>query len=188
MFDDPKGSKPLASKKQELFCQEYLIDLNATAAAGRAGYKDFNSGRQLIAKNNVSDRIAYLMSLRSQRTEVKQDRVLEELADIAFSNFTDLARWDGEYLTFTPSDELNLSAQRSVKAVKLKRTTRSDDNGETVTVEMEMSQHDKLSALDKLCKHLGMYRPEEGSGRTSGLDALVELLAARRRERQQERG
>lgn len=65
--------------KQKAFIQEYLVDLNATAAAGRAGYKDANIGRQLITKNNVSAAIKHAQSQREKRTNITQDWVLERL-------------------------------------------------------------------------------------------------------------
>ena len=69
--------------KQERFVAEYLVDLNATAAARRAGYKDPNIGRQLITKNNVSEAIQAEKAARSQRTELTQDYVLAKLKAIA---------------------------------------------------------------------------------------------------------
>ena len=75
--------------KQERFVQEYLVDLNATAAAGRAGYKDPNIGRQLRAKNNVSTAIQNEMKQRQERTGVTQDYVIEKLKEIAEKQASD---------------------------------------------------------------------------------------------------
>lgn len=77
--------------KQERFAQEYLVDLNATAAAERAGYKDPNIGRQLITKNNVAAAIQKAQQGRQKRTEVTQDMVIEKLAEIALGKATDFA-------------------------------------------------------------------------------------------------
>ena len=67
--------------KQERFVAEYLCDLNATAAARRAGYSDPNIGRQLITKNNVAAAIAAGQAKRSERTEITQDYVLASIMD-----------------------------------------------------------------------------------------------------------
>ena len=75
--------------KQKRFVEEYLVDLNATRAAERAGYKDPNIGRQLITKNNVSSAIQDAIDLRGQRVEITQDRVVGELAKIAFADAAD---------------------------------------------------------------------------------------------------
>lgn len=69
--------------KQARFVQEYLIDLNATAAAGRAGYSDPNFGRQLITKPNVSMAIEKAQEKRSKKTEITQEWVLTNLKAIA---------------------------------------------------------------------------------------------------------
>lgn len=187
------GPEDKLTPQQERFCHEYLAtpDLNATKAAIAAGYAK-NSASQtasrLLSLDKVERRITALMSERAMRTQITQDRVLTELAAIGFTNFTELAMWDEDTLSFIPSIDLSEAAQRSVKSVKVKRTSVSGPNDfQKDTVEMEITQHDKLSALDKIAKHLGLYRPEEGTGRTSGLEALVQLMAARRAERQQER-
>ena len=75
--------------RQKRFVAEYLVDLNATQAAKRAGYKDPNIGRQLITKNNVSGAIQKAMSNRETRTEITQDRVLNELGKVAFAKAAD---------------------------------------------------------------------------------------------------
>lgn len=65
--------------KQERFVQEYLIDLNATAASGRAGYKNTDSGRQLVTKRHVLEAIKAKQEKRAKRMSVTQDYVLERL-------------------------------------------------------------------------------------------------------------
>lgn len=74
------------TEKQRRFCEEYLIDLNATQAAARAGYRDPNIGRQLITKNNVSAYLAELMQKRSARTGIAADEVIAELKKVALSD------------------------------------------------------------------------------------------------------
>ena len=67
------------------------MDLNATAAAERAGYKDPNIGRQLITKNNVAAAIQKAQLRVQKRTEITQDMVVEKLAEIALGKATDFA-------------------------------------------------------------------------------------------------
>lgn len=184
-----KGDMPLKNAQHERFCQEYLIDLNATQAAVRAGYsvKTARSiGQRLLTIVDIDKRVASLMAEREKRTQITQDRVLAEFAAIGFTNFTDLASWNEDTLSFTPSDELEENAKRSVKSVKSKRTIRKDESGETITVEMEVTQHDKLSALDKLAKHLNLYGEHGDDSKRSGLDKMIDYLAERRAERERE--
>ena len=72
------GDRPLTDKQAQ-WIEEYLVDLNATAAAERAGYSDPNYGRQLITHPNVKKHLAKRRAQRQQRTEVTQDMVIEGL-------------------------------------------------------------------------------------------------------------
>lgn len=75
--------------KQKAFVQEYLVDLNATQAARRAGYKNPEIGRQLITNNNVSSAIQAALKAREKRTEVTQDYVIAKLREIAEKDASD---------------------------------------------------------------------------------------------------
>lgn len=67
--------------KQARFVEEYLIDLNATAAAERAGYSDGNYGRQLLTNPNVSEAVAAALVERTERTKVTADWVVSKLVE-----------------------------------------------------------------------------------------------------------
>lgn len=95
--------------KQERFVQEYLVDLNATAAAKRAGYSEKRAselGYQLLHKTTVQTAIQRAVISRSQRTEVTQDYVIEKLMDIADKRASD-----------APNSDLKYSSQ--IKALEL---------------------------------------------------------------------
>jgi phage terminase small subunit len=83
--------------KQERFVQEYLVDLNATQAAARAGYKNAEKGRQLVANSNVSAAIQKAKAERQKRTEVTQDYVIEKLKEIADKPASDCIESDLKY-------------------------------------------------------------------------------------------
>ena len=75
--------------KQQRFCDEYLVDLNATQAAIRAGYSQRTAraiGRENLTKPDIAARIAELQSRRERRTEVEADQVVRSLAEIAFAD------------------------------------------------------------------------------------------------------
>lgn len=81
------------SDRMEAFCQEYLVDLNATAAAVRAGYSERTArqiGGENLGKPEIADRIAELMAERSARVEVTADQVLAELKGIVFADTNEL--------------------------------------------------------------------------------------------------
>ena len=138
--------------KQKRFVEEYLIDLNATQAAIRAGYsvKTANEqGNQNLAKLSIQQAIAERMAERSRRTGVNQDRVVLELAKIAFVNIRDVVNDDAEILI--NADEADLAAVESLKVKII--PTKSGENG----IEREVKLSSKLKALELLGKHLGMW-------------------------------
>nr|DAQ09649.1 MAG TPA: Terminase small subunit [Caudoviricetes sp.] len=140
------------TKKQQLFVDEYLIDLNATQAAIRAGYS-VNSARDIgcenLTKPNIQQAIAEHMAERSKRTGVNQDRIVLELAKIAFVNMGDLINLkNGSILTTAKTDDL-----ACIEGFKYKES----DNDYGGSVEREVKFASKLRALELLGKHLGMW-------------------------------
>lgn len=78
--------------KQQAFVAEYLIDFNATKAADRAGYSKKTAGKQgtqLLAKSSISEAIEEAKKARQRRTEITQDKVIEEIAKYAFKEASD---------------------------------------------------------------------------------------------------
>ena len=87
------------TEKQQRFVEEYLVDLNATQAAIRAGYSVKTAdvqGSRMLRNVKVQSAIGEAMALRSRRTGINQDRVVLELAKIAFVNITDIVESSGE--------------------------------------------------------------------------------------------
>ena len=137
--------------KQQQFVDEYLIDLNATQAAIRAGYsvKTANEqGSQLLAKLSIQQEIAEKMAERSRRTGVNQDRVVLELAKIAFVKLTDIIDEKGKIKDTATEDDL-----ACLEGYKYKYS--DTDSGYSVEREVKLSS--KMKALELLGKHLGMW-------------------------------
>ena len=102
--------------KQKAFVSEYLIDLNATQAAIRAGYspKTANEqGARLLANVSIAQTIQKAMQDREQRTEITQDRVLQEYARLAFYDPRKLFQPDG---TPKPIEALDDDAAHACRA------------------------------------------------------------------------
>ncbi|WP_434565148.1 terminase small subunit [Thermoanaerobacterium thermosaccharolyticum] len=138
--------------KQRRFIEEYLIDLNATQAAIRAGYSAKNAdkiGSQLLGKTRVAAAIKQAMAERSRRTGISQDRVLRELAKVAFVNATDVINMDDA----TIRGDANREDTAAIASVKVK--TIPTESGDIV--EREVKTYDKIKALELLGKHLGMF-------------------------------
>lgn len=139
------------TEKQQRFVDEYLIDLNATQAAIRAGYsvKTANEqGARLLANVSVQQKIAEKMADRSKRTGVNQDRVVLELARIAFVKITDIVDSEGKIKSTASEDDL-----ACIESVKYK----GSESETSSSVEREMKLSSKLKALELLGKHLGMW-------------------------------
>ena len=114
--------------KQQLFVEEYLIDLNATQAAIRAGYSPNNAdkiGSELLGKTRVSEAIKIAMAERSRRTGINQDRILAELAKIALVNPARVVNFDEATIREDALPE-DLAA---VASVKVKRFPTKDGEG-----------------------------------------------------------
>lgn len=136
--------------KQKIFIEEYLIDLNATQAAIRAGYSSdsaYSIGQENLKKPELRARIDQAMAERSRRTGINQDRVLRELARLAFVNPTDVINM--EDATLKESSDVDDTA--AIQSVKVKSF---GENG----IEREIKMTDKLRALELLGKHLGMFQ------------------------------
>lgn len=90
-----KGGEHVAlTLKQERFVAEYLVDLNATQAAIRAGYSAKNAdkiGPELLGKTRVSEALQAAIKERSERTRITQEQVIEEIGRVAFAEAADYA-------------------------------------------------------------------------------------------------
>lgn len=146
--------------KQARFVEEYLVDLNATQAATRAGYSARTANEQgcrLLANASVADAIAAAQAERSRRTEITADRVVEELAKIGFANMAD-------YMKATPDGDpyLDFSALTREQAAALQEVTvedfkdgRGEDARDVKRVKFKLA--DKRAALVDLGRHLGIF-------------------------------
>jgi len=162
--------------KQKRFCEEYLVDLNATQAAIRAGYKSDTAGAigaENLKKPLIRAHIDAAMAERSRRTGINQDRVLRELARIAFVQAPKLINLDDATL----KDDATEDDAAVIQSVKVKSIPTSDGMG----VEREIRLADKLKALELLGKHIGMFTDKvEHSGsvevKNDKLGAILEQL------------
>ena len=137
--------------KQKKFVEEYPIDLNATQSAIRAGYspKTANEqGARLLANVSIQEAISKAMAERSRRTGINQDRIVQELARIAFVKITDVVDPDGEINTNASDDDL--------ACIESYKVEDSDSvNGSSSKREVKLAS--KIKALELLGKHVGMW-------------------------------
>lgn len=157
------------TKKQKRFVEEYLIDLNATQAAIRAGYSPDTAGsigNENLKKPEIRTHIGKAMAERSKRTGVNADRVVEELAKIAFVNANEVIDPD----TATIRKDALPEDTAAIQSVKVK--TFGEDG-----LEREIKMADKIKALELLGRHLGMFKDKvEVSGLQEEKTKLDDLL------------
>ncbi len=165
------------TNKQRCFVAEYLVDLNATQAAIRAGYSAKTAqwiGPQLLRKSHVSEALALSMKEREQRTHITQDRVLQELARIAFFDLRKLYREDGSMKAMA---ELDDDAAAVLAGVEV--TEEFEGRGEerkAVGVTKKAKIPDKVGALGLAMRHLGMLKDRtELSGPNGGAIPITRI-------------
>jgi phage terminase small subunit len=171
------------TNKQEMFCREYLIDLNAKQAAIRAGYSHKTAevqGSRLLSNAKVSSFIQELKAEREQRLEIDSDKVLQEVYDVAMARVTDIAsvvkakrviglNSDGEvveaeqeYVSFKESEDWPENAKAAVASLGM--------NKEGIVMKM----HDKGAHLEKLMKHLGLYAEDNNQNRPNEIKITID--------------
>ncbi|MGJ0848653.1 terminase small subunit [Tissierella praeacuta] len=182
------------TNNQKIFCDEYLIDLNATRAY-KVAYKSCkkdetaraNSSR-LLTNANIKNYIDKKMKEREKRTEITQDFVLQELAKIARAKGSDFGKVtvktgyrnilneNGEVIGKEPfeyqtvemfnTDDIPLDKQAAIAGIKM------GANG------IEVKLNDKVKALELIGRHLGMFTEKlEVKGElNTGLNKLNSIL------------
>ena len=148
--------------KQKIFADEYLIDLNATRAY-KIAYPRVKkdevakaAASRLLTNVNVAAYVEERMQERQKRTEITQDRVLEELAAIAFARATDYAEVKQDRVIIKDTADLTEDQIKAIAGIKEGKFG------------IELKLNDKEKALELLGRHLGMFKDKvELSG---GLD------------------
>jgi len=152
----PKGDK--LQPKQLRFVVEYLVDLNATQAAIRAGYSPKSAGViafKMLQNPKIKAAIAEEAKKLVERAEIRSWMVLRETSRIAFANISDFVQWDGSTWRLKP-DVMIPKESRSVIS----------EISDTPTG-MKLKLHDKVSALRLLHDYLALSQAGSGDADTS---------------------
>lgn len=165
--------------RQQLFVTEYAIDHNGAQAAIRAGFSKKGArvaASKLLAKGNIRAAIANLDGVRLAKADVTAQKVMDELARVAFSDMRRYAKWGSGGVTLNKAEDLSEDDARCVSEVS-----------QTITAgggSIKFKLHDKVTALTLLGKHLGMF-PERlaiEDPATQSDEALAKRRAALRRK------
>lgn len=172
------------SVKQQLFVQEYLAseNLNATEAYRRAGYqtKDPDRGaHQLISKPKVQKAIQDAINRRGRRVSVTQDRVVEELARIAFLDIREFYDADGNLREIHALPETAAAALRGMDVA----IEPGGEDGKAPTRVRKIRMADKVKALELLGRHMGMFDDRLKVSMDGDLAVRMERIEGRRASR-----
>lgn len=140
--------------KQDMFCREYLIDLNATQAAIRAGYSAKTANRiaaKLLSKVDIHNRIAELKSKRNEDVGIDADYVLRRLVEIDQMDVMDILNDDGSLKA------INLwprSWRTTLTGLDISTTIQNFDEESAETILKKIKWPDKVKNLELLGKHV----------------------------------
>lgn len=156
------------TKKQKLFCDEYLIDLNATRAYKAAGYsvKSDNAaaveGHKLLRNPKIDTYLTYKMKEREKRTEITQDKVLKELAKIGFADIKDYLSYRTAKTVVEYDKETGEPIIDYAEIIDLIDSSEVEGRAiQEVSINSRgiftFKLYDKQKALELIGRHLGMF-------------------------------
>ncbi len=156
--------------KQALFVREYLIDLNATQAAIRAGYSAHTAneqGARLLAKASVKAAIAEASEKTAEKLELKAERVLQAICEVAFGDIRKMFDENGALKRPKDWDDETAATVAGLEVVTVAK-------GEgAVEYVAKIKRADRLKALDMLARHYSLYNDKF---EVNGVDALADRL------------
>ena len=164
--------------KQERFCKEYVIDCNATKAGIRAGYSEdsaYSQAHDLLKKPEIADFIRQLQFEIGERLEITADMVVQELAKLAFSNTQDFVKTGNDIKDISKLERHKVAAVSGIKTTEIVI-------GEATRTTTELKFHDKVSALEKLGKHLGVFEKDNAQKKMDVKTLVIEPIASRHKD------
>lgn len=167
--------------KQEKFCQEYLVDLNATQAAIRTGYSKKSAkviGCENLTKPDVQRKIAELRANLADTNQVTPERLMKEYARLGFFDARKLFNNDGSPKNIHDLDDDTAAAVVGLDTAQIGNT----DVGIGTILKYKLA--DKRAALDSMSKTLGTFLPEKhehtGANGAPLIPTLTDMDIARR--------
>lgn len=160
----------MLTDKQQRFVAEYIVDLNATQAAIRAGYAESGArteGARLLANADIAAAVVGANAKRSARTEIAADRVLAAIAEIAFGDIRKMFTADG---SLTRPHEWDDETAAAVAGMDVVTVSAGEGMVEHVA---KIKRTDRLRALDMLARHLSLYNDKV---QVNMFDGLAERL------------
>lgn len=164
--------------RQRKFCQEYIKHFNGTKAYIDAGYSPggaHTGASKLLNNTKVKRKIKELTARVERKALGLKERVIEELKAVAFAQLTDVVEWDegAEGINLKASDRLSEIAKKGLAEISIK-SERVGGRDKIQTVSHKVRMHDKIKALEKLGKHLGMFNERVELTGNMTIEQLIE--------------
>lgn len=154
--------------KQERFVAEYLVDLNATQAAIRAGYSAKTAksiGQENLTKPDVAAAIAAAQKALAETHGVTVERIVTELCKLGFANMADYMRVDGEGTPRLDFGSLTRDQAAALQEVTVDEFMAKTDGFDAAgkpeyapARKVKFKLADKRASLVDLGKHIGMFK------------------------------
>ncbi len=155
------------TRRQRRFVEEYLVDLNATQAAIRAGYSSKSArliGSENLTKPDIQTAIQNAMAERSERCRITQDDVLMELAAVARADMANFLRFSDNGDVYLDLSNLPAGATKLIREITQEEYVDGKGEGARTVKRTRLKLHDKLAALKLAGQHLGMFRTGHNAG------------------------
>ncbi|EZQ10751.1 terminase small subunit [Acinetobacter sp. Ver3] len=170
----PAGAEPLENEKYELFCHEYLKDLNYARAGREVGIKNRQNVTPIFTRDDVQQRIAYLSSERIERTKIDADYVLRRLVEIDQMDVLDIM--DDNY-SFRPIGEWPLIWRQYVSNIEnLEEFEGFGEDREQIGWIKKIKWPDKIKNLELLGKHVSVGAFKDKLEVDVNVDLMSELI------------
>ncbi|HIZ55368.1 MAG TPA: terminase small subunit [Firmicutes bacterium] len=159
-------TKEILNDHQKLFCDEYLLDFNAAAAARRSGYGT-SSGYRLLQMPACTSYIQKKIQERKEKIQVTEQDIIGELSSIAFAKATDYLQiteqdTGKQVLQAIPAEQLSAGQRAAVEYVR------------QTSAGISVKLHDKVRALELLGKHIGLFAVKPSVKPSEDLEVHVE--------------
>ena len=155
---DVQKLKATMDPREIAFCENYIINFNGAASAIAAGYAAGHGATvqavRVLARANAQKYLMYLKQKRAKKTGVTAERVVKELAKIAFQDIRTLVDYDNTVVSIKSFEEIG-KGTKIIKKIKVKTEKNSD--GAVIGYIEELECHDKLKALELLGKHTAVF-------------------------------
>ena len=160
----------MLTEKQKRFCDEYLVDLNGTQAAIRAGYSKrtaMEQSYQLLQKTSVQQFLNEKRNKLADKLEISQERVLKEYARIAFF---DIRKVYSATNALMPINDMDDDAAACLAGVEVDEIHEGfGENRQLIGHTVKVKLANKISALDSLGKHLGLFERDNEQKKTEAV-------------------